>query len=723
MLLILYGSTAEMGHKSRDYLVKAGYSLINKLNYNPTDHETIPLSGEREYVGREEFYNGTDSLFRYEFNGIQIGFNQEQILAAVSNQANCLLTLSTTNIKILSEIKRVHGDNVKIIFTYIDDSTLESIFRSYDRSEDEVKMRISVGKALKESYAQNAGLFDYVVMYGGEDSVFNYEKMYRQYDRIIEELRPQEVSSVEKQYDVFISYAHRDNSVAEGIYRQLSQNEISVFYDMGLAAGSDWSTQIRSIIQKAKVVIAVISENSLKSECVKSEINLAIETADNNGTVVLPFFLNDNINLDDTGAMAHLQFLPCIINRDDIAESISQLVERIKMMFDGSETLKWLSNQVDDYIYLKNYEMAQKFQEEHYKRCEELYSLSSGNIIGQNMLLNSKVKLISILIDREKWNDAIDEIISVFQMIDDDADYRLLNVIEEQLVLCCHKSGYSNATFKELINGSLRFAMIFFPELPDELMEKYDAFGSVEKIIDDSEGPVKDDKLQIANYGEMAIGIFEDLLKTDLTDKKRESLKSGYERILNYCKYMGLNDEVAEKCVRRIAELERENTKANDSESLELLEALKIYLGQALPKSGYYDVFISYKTEDSALAEKVYDYLKQNGKEVFLSRKNLPKLPDSEYKLEIDDAIDKSKHMLVIGSNPEYFKTKWVLHEWNLFDTELLEGRKQGKLLLIVTDELRNEFIKTKDRLHIDLRGKDILSMSNFRENLLKYLW
>lgn len=719
MLLILYGSTAEMGHKSRDYLVKAGYSLINKLNYNPTDHETIPLSGEREYVSKEEFYSGTDSLFRYEFNGIQIGFNQEQILAAVSNQANCLLTLSTTNIKILSEIKRVHGDNVKIIFTYIDDSTLESIFRSYDRSEDEIKMRISVGKALKESYAQNAGLFDYVVMYGGEDSVFNYEKMYRQYDRIIEELRPQEVSSGEKQYDVFISYAHRDNSVAEGIYRQLSQNGISVFYDMGLAIGSDWSTQIRSIIQKAKVVIAVISENSLKSECVKSEINLAIETADNNGTVVLPFFLNDNINLDDTGAMAHLQFLPCIINRDDIAESISQLVERIKMMFDGSETLKWLSNQVDDYIYLKNYEMAQKFQEEHYKRCEELYSLSSGNIISQNMLFNSKVKLISILIDREKWNDAIDEIISVFQMIDDDADYRLLNVIEEQLVLCCHKSGYSKATFKELIDDSLRFAMICFPELSDELMDKYEAFGSIEKKIDDSEGHVKDDKLQIANYGEMAIGIFEELLKTDLTDKKRESLKSGYERILNYCKYMGLNDAVAEKCVGRIAELNRSNDKSDETESGELFEALKIYLGQALPKSGDYDVFISYKSEDEVIAEKIYDYLRQNGKETFFASKTLPQLRDSEYEKAIYDAMERSKHMVLVGSDPEYFKTEWVSDEWGFYRNEKRKGRKKGNLVIVLADE----YMKDDGKLPSQLRQTEIIPMSTFRTELLEYLW
>lgn len=38
-------------------------------------------------------------------------------------------------------------------------------------------------------------------------------------------------------------------------------------------------------------------------------------------------------------------------------------------------------------------------------------------------------------------------------------------------------------------------------------------------------------------------------------------------------------------------------------------EALKIYLGQALPMSGKYDVFLSYKSEDEVLAKKVHDYL------------------------------------------------------------------------------------------------------------------
>lgn len=54
MLLVLYGGTAEVGFKSREYLINAGFELIEKLNC-ASDHVVASTRyGERKWVSEEE---------------------------------------------------------------------------------------------------------------------------------------------------------------------------------------------------------------------------------------------------------------------------------------------------------------------------------------------------------------------------------------------------------------------------------------------------------------------------------------------------------------------------------------------------------------------------------------------------------------------------------------------------------------------------------------------
>ena len=65
------------------------------------------------------------------------------------------------------------------------------------------------------------------------------------------------------------------------------------------------------------------------------------------------------------------------------------------------------------------------------------------------------------------------------------------------------------------------------------------------------------------------------------------------------------------------------------------------------------DVFISYKSEDTEYANEIYDYLKSQNFQVFFSKETLPQLGSDEYHEQIDTAIERTRHMVVVSSSSE----------------------------------------------------------------------
>ena len=71
-----------------------------------------------------------------------------------------------------------------------------------------------------------------------------------------------------------------------------------------------------------------------------------------------------------------------------------------------------------------------------------------------------------------------------------------------------------------------------------------------------------------------------------------------------------------------------------------------------------YDVFISFKnkddkgnpTLDSKIAKNLYDYLVKKGHEVFFSVQTLEVLGKSDYAKAINNALEKSLILIVIGT-------------------------------------------------------------------------
>lgn len=150
------------------------------------------------------------------------------------------------------------------------------------------------------------------------------------------------------------------------------------------------------------------------------------------------------------------------------------------------------------------------------------------------------------------------------------------------------------------------------------------------------------------------------------------------------------------------------------------LQSLKVYLGQALPETGHFDVFISHKSADDMRADKIYNHLKLCGYEVFCDHHTLSELHDSNYDKRVTAALQNSKHLILVSSDPEYVKDQWVYYEWHMFFSEKRENRRNGNLIMVLSDDLMSR----KAELPAELRdGLEIIKMSEFRDRISKYLW
>ena len=102
-----------------------------------------------------------------------------------------------------------------------------------------------------------------------------------------------------------------------------------------------------------------------------------------------------------------------------------------------------------------------------------------------------------------------------------------------------------------------------------------------------------------------------------------------------------------------------------------------------------YDVFICYKetddlknrTEDSEIAQDIYDVLRNEGYRVFYSRVTMKALAGDEYEPYIFAALHSSKVMIVIGTEPTYMSAVWVKNEWIRFLSLMKSDR--GKKMII----------------------------------------
>ena len=101
-----------------------------------------------------------------------------------------------------------------------------------------------------------------------------------------------------------------------------------------------------------------------------------------------------------------------------------------------------------------------------------------------------------------------------------------------------------------------------------------------------------------------------------------------------------------------------------------------------------FDVFICYKestgggsrTEDSVLAQDIYDRLTKEGLRVFFSRITLEDKLGKQYEPYIFAALNSAKVMLVVATSAENVNSVWVKNEWERF--LILMKQDHGKVLI-----------------------------------------
>ncbi len=79
-----------------------------------------------------------------------------------------------------------------------------------------------------------------------------------------------------KEKYIFISYAHKDSDIVLPILQGLSNANYRVWYDGGIAIGSEWPENVAEHLSNSEVVFAFLSQNSLDSQNCTREINFAI---------------------------------------------------------------------------------------------------------------------------------------------------------------------------------------------------------------------------------------------------------------------------------------------------------------------------------------------------------------------------------------------------------------------------------------------------------------
>ena len=91
-------------------------------------------------------------------------------------------------------------------------------------------------------------------------------------------------------HDVFISYSHKDKSVADAICSKLEQSGIRCWYaPRDIRPGADWAASIIDAIEASRIMVLVFTDSSNASPQVLREINNAVSA----GVVLVPFKLTE----------------------------------------------------------------------------------------------------------------------------------------------------------------------------------------------------------------------------------------------------------------------------------------------------------------------------------------------------------------------------------------------------------------------------------------------
>ena len=259
MLFILYGATLDLGYMSRCIFKNKGFGIIKKYNYvspdalvNKSIYENPSIDSSYQEWYDDKIYTSKEVLeqmdFQYHLDGVSVGFKQKDIMDAVRGTTNCLLTIGASSVSLLIQLKKAFGDYVTAINIFEDRETVSfSVKKSEHMTESEATARILANEKMQNLFIQNRQVFDEIVIYCGEKSIYNLHSLEIQYDYIIKKREKiQKILNNKKYVEIpysgkdpylFISYSHADTEKVYQILSMLQRNSCRLWYDDGITGG------------------------------------------------------------------------------------------------------------------------------------------------------------------------------------------------------------------------------------------------------------------------------------------------------------------------------------------------------------------------------------------------------------------------------------------------------------------------------------------------------
>lgn len=204
------------------------------------------------------------------------------------------------------------------------------------------------------------------------------------------------------------------------------------------------------------------------------------------------------------------------------------------------------------------------------------------------------------------------------------------------------------------------------------------------------------------NEYDKAITIFEETLNEDNTDceiywqltlceygvqyvKDKESGK--YIPTCNRTKKVPIFINDNYKNAIKYANEEQKKIYEEEAKNINLIQKNAIKIAE---KEEPFDIFICYKetdenkqrTQDSVIAQDLYNNLTKEGYKVFFSKITLENKLGTEYEPYIFAALNSAKVMIIVGTKKENYIAPWVKNEWSRF---LSLAKEDDKKIIIPT--------------------------------------
>ena len=183
------------------------------------------------------------------------------------------------------------------------------------------------------------------------------------------------------QYDIFISYSHKDGQYLEQIISHLKNVDLHYWFDGHIKTGDEWNDEIKYAIEHSQVIIVLISANFVNSEFIQNnEMPLITTRYNKNKKCIYPILLKQCNYEYKYEWLSNLQYYK---NNSALCDKDYQLVQNENTI--KHSDLKNIANEIRNKFIIAH---TQKHHSNHNEEKTHSDSPSSPDINILPLLIN-----------------------------------------------------------------------------------------------------------------------------------------------------------------------------------------------------------------------------------------------------------------------------------------------------------------------------------------------